>query len=189
MHDDELWQRFNDNGAPLVGIGASADEFKAHPEYIMGNSHVWFWKKSGENVEVLLQKRSLTKTSKPGWYHISAGGHINVGETPLEAVLREANEEMGIELDADNTHYSFSTRIIGRAPNDIVNVFLYELNGTEGFTYIDGEVDSYEWRTLEEFNEITKDPEANNLINQGTLYFSSLIASINYVANGLNELH
>ena len=183
MHENELWQVFNDNGSPIIGKGATTDEFKADPHMIMGNVHVWFWKKSGNNIAILLQKRSLTKSTMPGWYHISASGHINVGESSLQAALRETEEEMGISLDESKLHYVQSTRIIARAPNDIKNVYLYRLTGEEKFTYTDGEVGSLEWRTLDNFKEICKDAENNKLINMGSLYFDTLITSLEYIVS------
>ena len=188
MHDNELWQVYSDNGSPIEGDGRDQSVFKDDLTLIMGNAHIWLWKKTDSGVEVLLQQRSLSKSSKPGWFHISAGGHINVGESVLQAAIRETKEEMGLDIDSSKLHFSFSTRIIGRAPNDIVTVYLYELNGDEKFTYIDGEVESYEWRTLDDFKLITGDPEANNLINQGRLYFESLVNSIEYVSSGKNVL-
>ena len=86
MHDSEIWQKFNQNGTPDGTNGYSPADFKNHPDDVMGNSHIWFWKRDDSgDVAILLQKRALTKVSKPGMYHISAGGHINVGETPVEA--------------------------------------------------------------------------------------------------------
>ncbi len=55
-------------------------------------------------------------------------------------------------------------------------------------TYIDGEAESYKWCALDEFKAITESPEENNLINQGKLYFGSLINSIEYVSLGKNIL-
>lgn len=181
MHDNELWQLYNDNGTPIPGKGAPKEEFNANNNLIMGNAHIWFCKTSGETVEILLQKRAITKSHRPGWFHISAGGHINVGETAVEAAVRETEEEMGIKLDADKLHYAFSMRIIEKDPRDIVNVFLYQLNGNEEFTYLDGEVDSYQWCTLDNFKEITADAVTHNLVPQGKLYFGSVIAALEYV--------
>lgn len=184
MHDDELWQKYNDNGTAVKNQGAPAGEFKENPDYIMGNAHVWLWKKDGEGVHILLQRRSLTKSSKPGWYHISAGGHINVNETPLEAAVRETHEELGLELNPELLHYTATTRIIGRAPNDIVNIYLYELEGNEKITYNDGEAESFDWVSLSEFEKIAAKPLDHNLIDQGGLYFGTLLASIKYVTKG-----
>ncbi|MGD8148510.1 dihydrofolate reductase [Ornithinimicrobium sp. Y1694] len=49
-------------------------------------------------VEVLLQLRSGT-TYMDGWWACGAAGHVEQGETVLEAAAREAQEELGIELD------------------------------------------------------------------------------------------
>src|SRR6266568_3015466 len=77
MHDDELWQVYHDNGTPIAGKGAGRADFKIDETLIMGNAHIWFWKQDATGIAIMLQKRALTKTGRPGWYHISAGGHIN----------------------------------------------------------------------------------------------------------------
>lgn len=178
MHDDELWQVYNDNGTPIEGKGASKEEFNTNTDLIMGNAHVWFWKSDGTTTEIMLQKRSLNKPNRPGWYHISAGGHINVGETPIDAAVREVEEEMGLAIDPTKLHYVHSVRIIPRNPRDIVNVFLYRLNGDEEITHLDGEVDSYEWCSLENWKGIVQDAENNNLVPQGQLYFDTLTKAL-----------
>lgn len=178
MHDNELWQVYNDNGAPIEGKGALKEEFNTNKDLIMGNSHIWFWKSDDTTIEIMLQKRSLTKPSRPGWYHISAGGHINVGETPVDAAIREVEEEMGLNIDPTKLHYVHSVRIIPRNPRDIVNVFLYQLNGDEEITHLNGEVDSYEWCSLDNWKEITRDAESNNLVPQGELYFDTLTKAL-----------
>lgn len=178
MHDDELWQVYNDNGTPIEGKGASREEFNSNPDLIMGNAHVWFWRKTDSTIEIMLQKRSLNKSTRPGWYHISAGGHVNVGETPVEAAVREVKEEMNLDIDPAKLHYVHSVRIIPRDPRDIVNVFLYQLNGNEEITHLDGEVDSYEWLSLDDWKKITKDAENNNLVPQGELYFDTLTKAL-----------
>lgn len=72
---------------------------------------------------------------------------------------------------------------MGHDPRDIVHVFLYRLKGDEQFTYVDGEVDSYEWRSLDNFKQITQDAEHNNLVPQGRLYFETLVAALEYAAS------
>ena len=48
--------------------------------------------------ELYLQKRSTRKDIQPNKWDSSVGGHINLGEQPKEAVLREAREEIGLSL-------------------------------------------------------------------------------------------
>ena len=52
--------------------------------------------------EMLIQRRSDNKDRYPGCWDVSAGGFVSSGESSRVAVLREAREELGLELeDAD----------------------------------------------------------------------------------------
>lgn len=53
------------------------------------------------NKEIILQKRSLTKKNDPGKLTTAASGHVASGQSYLEAAVREAFEETGIEVEAD----------------------------------------------------------------------------------------
>ena len=48
--------------------------------------------------EILLQKRSRYKRANPSKWGI-CGGKVELGETPLDAGIRETFEEIGIDLD------------------------------------------------------------------------------------------
>lgn len=51
--------------------------------------------------EVLLQKRSRLKKNKPGKWGV-CGGKVDLGETPLDATVRETFEEIGVSLIREN---------------------------------------------------------------------------------------
>jgi len=61
--------------------------------------HVCLFNSRGE---MLIQRRSENKDRYPGCWDVSAGGFVSSGEDSRQAVLREAKEELGLELeDAD----------------------------------------------------------------------------------------
>lgn len=48
---------------------------------------------------IWLQKRQNDRPLYPGFYDLTATGHMDPGETPLTAALREAREEIGLRAD------------------------------------------------------------------------------------------
>jgi 8-oxo-dGTP pyrophosphatase MutT (NUDIX family) len=50
--------------------------------------------------KLLMFKRSETKKKFPGWWSLP-GGHIDEGEDPLKAAIREVKEETGVIVTSD----------------------------------------------------------------------------------------
>ncbi len=44
-----------------------------------------------------LQKRAMTKDLLPGYWDTAVGGHVSYGEQAIEALYREASEELGLQ--------------------------------------------------------------------------------------------
>lgn len=63
-----------------------------------------------EKGELLIQKRITDKSTWPDMWDISLGGHAQAGESSMEAVMREAQEELHISLDFSDTAPVFSYR-------------------------------------------------------------------------------
>lgn len=55
--------------------------------------------------QILMQQRSFTKDTNPGQWDISAAGHVSAGQAPLEAAVREINEEVGIRVEDKDLNY------------------------------------------------------------------------------------
>ena len=60
------------------------------------SAHLWLT----DGARLLLQQRHPGKETDPGRWDIAVAGHLSAGQTPLEAILREAREELGLELEA-----------------------------------------------------------------------------------------
>ncbi|MBT8312238.1 MAG: NUDIX domain-containing protein [Flavobacteriaceae bacterium] len=59
---------------------------------------IWFFTRDGR---ILLQQRGENKETFPLLWDVSVAGHISAGEEVLDAALREIEEEIGLELNAD----------------------------------------------------------------------------------------
>jgi isopentenyldiphosphate isomerase len=73
--------------------------------------HLHFFNNKGE---LYLQKRAETKDIQPGKWDTSVGGHVNPGEKPEAAVVREASEELGL----GNLSPRFLTRYVWQSTRE-----------------------------------------------------------------------
>jgi len=71
--------------------------------------------------QIYIQKRSLTKDLYPGRWDTAVGGHICYGESILEALYREAGEELG--FFEYNPIYLFSYVFESEFERELINVF------------------------------------------------------------------
>lgn len=177
MYHDTPWQVFADNGEAIVGKYATKDEFAVSPHLGMGASHVWVWRKRGDLVEVLLQRRAPDKKTWPDYIDISAAGHIDAGESAVESAAREAQEEIGLTIDSRKLKLIFCIRTpLDRREVDWV--FLYQITDEVAFRFDDGEVADVAWFSLAELKEMAKNPEHYKLVPQGNAYFELLFDNI-----------
>lgn len=74
--------------------------------------------------EILLQKRSNKKDTFPGYYTVSASGHVDKGESYLASARREIQEELGIK-DINKIKLKKIAKYILRFPNEAEMTVLY----------------------------------------------------------------
>ena len=91
---DEYIDIVTSTGDPTGKIALKSE---AHKHGWFHNTiHLWLYTNKGE---ILLQQRSHKKLIYPLLWDVSVAGHIDAGETFIEAALRETLEEIGLELN------------------------------------------------------------------------------------------
>lgn len=96
-----------------------------------------------------LQKRSIHKDIQPGKWDTAVGGHVSYGESVLEAVFREASEELG--FTDFNPIYVRSYVFESEIEKELVNVFA--AIGSFDLHPDHDEVDEGRWWTFGEIEE------------------------------------
>lgn len=76
---------------------------------------------------ILLQRRAANKDSWPGYWDISCGGHLTVGDDPVTGALRELEEELGLKAKPTDLHYLMTLRSSVRPTPDFINNSFNEL--------------------------------------------------------------
>lgn len=82
-----------------------------------------------ERKQILLQRRQGTKLW-PGFLALPAG-HIDEGENAYDAIIREAKEELGIEISIDNI---IDTFVVNRRNKSLLSYYdvYFEINNYIG---------------------------------------------------------
>lgn len=60
--------------------------------------------------KILLQKRNSTKKVYPNLWSLFVKGHVQAGETSIEASIREINEEIGITIKENELTYLYTIK-------------------------------------------------------------------------------
>jgi len=177
----ELWQLYTEDREPIPGKGADKESVYGQG-LLHGASHVWIWRQTDKGPEVLLQQRAASKRTWPNMLDISAAGHIDLGETPEEAAIRETKEELGLDvttrqLELVEVHRmnmavdDFSTE------NEFRWVYLAELKEDSRFNLQYSEVSSTLWLPLQEFESGVL-PNNGQYVPQGDDYFRAIIQAL-----------
>ena len=135
--------------------GKTVERTIAHEKGIWHRtSHVWLFRRKGDKLQVLLQKRTMTKDSFPACFDISSAGHIPAGVGFVASALRELEEELGITAGPDDLIFCGDRKIItddvfhGKPFHDrqYSRVFLMWCDKEENhFTLQPEEIDSVKW--------------------------------------------
>jgi isopentenyldiphosphate isomerase len=180
----ELWQLYDNQGCPLVGKGAVNEDVYGKA-LLHAASHVWIWRQTSNGLEILLQKRAKDKGTWPGRYDISAAGHIDLGEDPLTAAIRETQEEIGHTVDKSDLKFIGAHRCYTVAPdnawteNELSFLYLLELKTDATFALTDGEVDSLEWKLMSDIQqEVVDETTQDGYVPHGEVYFGMVFEAI-----------
>ncbi len=105
----EDWVPLVDEEGKIIGK-ATRKEVHSGPGKLHPVIHLHIFNSKGE---IYLQKRSMLKDTQPGKWDTSVGGHVDLGETIEQALLRETAEELNITgiHPIPLTHYKWETEI------------------------------------------------------------------------------
>ncbi len=103
MHDDEVLDLVNQDDQVIGTIYKKEfDHFEVGATKFIRNVEVLFQNDEGK---LWIPKRTADKIIAPGGLDYSAGGHVSSGETYIEAILKEIEEELNLKLqESDLIH-------------------------------------------------------------------------------------
>lgn len=159
---------------------------------------VQLWIINPENNQVLMQRRSRNKQNNPSKIDVSVSAHVEPDETAIQAMLREAREEIGL---ADSEYlYSkmqkFAENKInladyGRQGRYIMHFYLAFLNNPlESYTKQDSEVEELFFMDYDEVKRRVRSDDPEMLMpksDEAEKIFSALDEKIKARTSKLEE--
>ncbi|MFW6137708.1 MAG: NUDIX hydrolase [Spirochaetota bacterium] len=155
-------------------------------------AHVWIYNSLGE---ILFQKRAIHKDSHPGLWDVSAAGHLQIGEPPETAAVREVWEELGLDIDVDELIYfdnknftliSQGGRFIDR---EVTWVYLYRYEG--GVVSLNPDEQEVSGLMLMETTRVKKmleDPQwRKQFVPHRPEYYSAIIDAVKNLTSGCHQ--
>jgi isopentenyldiphosphate isomerase len=122
-------------------VGRTTDRAVVHRDGLWHQTfHCWVVM---NKTHVVMQLRSMHKSSFPGVFDISSAGHLAAGESAADGV-RELAEELGVDVPFGDLVSVGTVKIISEAGSnrEHAHVFIAHLEGSlEQFDFMDGEVD------------------------------------------------
>lgn len=120
--------------------------------------HCWIYRKDGEQIDLLFQKRHPQKDTCPNLLDITSAGHLLAGEIPEDGV-RELEEELGLSVAFSELTSIGIIRDVTSAPGiidkEICHVFLYACEQPlSAYTVQEEEVVGLLWVKLDEVEKL-----------------------------------
>lgn len=143
----EKWDLYNEN-REKIGKTIIRGEEMAPDEYHI-SVHIWI---IDDKKNFLIQKRSKTKKSFPNMWSVT-GGAVLAGETSKEACIREAKEELGIDIDMNKAKNLGTIK----RKNALVDIWLVRQNfDIKNFVLQEEEVSLAKWANIIEIDNLLK---------------------------------
>jgi isopentenyldiphosphate isomerase len=178
---EEYIDLVDSNGNP---IGKSELKSIIHQKgYYHHTAHLWLYTKQGD---ILLSQRSAKKTICPLLWDVSVAGHIDAGETPKQAAIREAKEEIGLSLKTSNLEEigvfkCFQTYKNGIIDNEFHNTFIALLKVPLSKLKVqEEEVEAIKLVPLPNFEKLIKNigNNGNHFVPSNKLYYEFVLQNI-----------
>lgn len=140
----------------------TTEERKIVHEKGLWHIHVGVWIMN-ENGKLLFQQRSMQKTTNPGKW-TRTGGHVDSGETPLEAIQRETQEEIGVKIPLERFELLNIRKDIYKTNKTLNKQYVYSYFARvdyklEEYTMQEEEVSGLKYISIEEMEEAYKNQD------------------------------
>ena len=145
----ELWEVLDGEGNPTGEIMKKYDKKVFERGFYHLGADVWI---INSDNKILIQKRSSQKRLEPNVWAMT-GGSVILGENSLDTIVREAKEELNIDIDKANL--KLITKF--RTGNVWIDTYILKRDyDISKMKFQEEEVSNAKWATYEEIDDLAK---------------------------------
>ena len=143
----ELWEVLDGEGNPTGEIMEKYDRKVFERGLYHLGSDIWI---INSDNKILIQKRSHLKRLEPNVWAMT-GGSVILGENSLKTIVREAKEELDIDINADNLEFITKFRTGNVWIDTYVLRYDYDISKMK---FQEDEVSDAKWATWDEIEDL-----------------------------------
>ena len=170
----ELWDIYDKNKNKTGGFAErGVYEFKEGEYHLVAVALIINSKK-----EILITKRAENKKKEPLKWELT-GGCVQTGESSLQGILRETNEEIGMNFNSKDATFLKEIRK-DSIPGGFKDLWIFKNDSPiEDIKFKDGEVSDAKWVTIEQFLDMKENNEMISTIDFGREEYNLALEKIN----------
>ena len=145
---NELLDVLDEQGTPT---GTDSIRSEVHKNGLWhGTVHIYVYRIVDGEIQILVHLRSLHKDLYPNTWDTVLGGHIQAGRTPVQTVIEELNEEVGLSTSLDNLIVGPVVKTGKGLDKEFNHIFAYLFPSNVAVWFKDNEVQKVRWMGLDE---------------------------------------
>ena len=119
-----------------------------------------------DDNEVLIQKRQCSRKIYPNLWNYNVTGHVMSGELPVQTCIREAKEELSVDIKEEQLKYLYTINV-GNVIEDsinrlIIDQYIVRMNvGIEDIVIQEDEMSEIKYISFEDLVEIVNSKDSS----------------------------
>lgn len=165
----EFWDLYTEDRKPIGKTHLRGNKIPDNKYHLV--VHVWIRNSEGK---FLISQRAANRPTFPLMWEC-VGGSVLKGESSIQGAVREAKEEVGVDLSPEKGRIIFSKvrkEIDGKKFNDILDVWLFQYDGAVSLkNATTDEVEQVAWLDSSQIQDLA---EQNKLVKTLNYFFTEV---------------
>lgn len=165
----EFWDLYTEDRKPIGKTHLRGNKIPDNKYHLV--VHVWIRNSEGK---FLISQRAANRPTFPLMWEC-VGGSVLKGESSIQGAVREAKEEVGVDLSPEKGRIVFSKvrkEIDGKKFNDILDVWLFQYDGDVSLkNATTDEVEQVAWLDSRQIQDLA---EQNKLVKTLNYFFTEV---------------